>query len=84
MTNHPRVVHSEDYRPLIGAEAVERSLKKAKPLQDLHVVNVNSTYYGDGVAELLGVNDHSDERPRYQNRLTGDYLRNTTLSGNRR
>ena len=54
MTNHPRVVHIEDYRPLIGAEAVERILKKAKPLQDLHVVNVNSTYYGGGVAELLG------------------------------
>ena len=44
MTNHPRVVHIEDYRPLIGAEAVERILKKAKPLQDLHVVSVNSTY----------------------------------------
>lgn len=54
MINHPRVVHIEDYRPLIGAEAVERILKKAKPLQDLHVVNVNSTYYGGGVAELLG------------------------------
>ena len=29
-------------------------MKKAKPLCDLHVVNVNSTYYGGGVAELLG------------------------------
>jgi trehalose synthase len=54
MINHPRVVHIEDYQPLIGAEAVERILKKAKPLRDLHVVNVNSTYYGGGVAELLG------------------------------
>lgn len=54
MINHPRVVHIEDYLPLIGAEALERILKKAKPLQDLHVVNVNSTYYGGGVAELLG------------------------------
>lgn len=54
MINHPPVVHIEDYQPLIGAEAVERILKKAKPLRDLHVVNVNSTYYGGGVAELLG------------------------------
>jgi trehalose synthase len=54
MMNHPRIVHIEDYHPLIGAEAVERILKKAKPLRDLHVVNVNSTYYGGGVAELLG------------------------------
>jgi trehalose synthase len=54
MINHPHVVHIEDYSPLIGEEALERILKKAKPLQDLHVVNVNSTYYGGGVAELLG------------------------------
>jgi trehalose synthase len=54
MINHPRVVDIEDYSQLIGEEALERILKKAKPLQDLHVVNVNSTYYGGGVAELLG------------------------------
>lgn len=54
MMNHPRIVHIEDYEPFVGAETVERILKKARPLQDLHVVNVNSTYYGGGVAELLG------------------------------
>lgn len=54
MINHSQAVHIEDYQSLIGAEAVERILKKAKPLRDLHVVNVNSTYYGGGVAELLG------------------------------
>jgi trehalose synthase len=43
----------EDYEPLIGAESVERILAKAAPLRDLHVVNVNSTYYGGGVAEIL-------------------------------
>jgi trehalose synthase len=43
----------EDYEPLIGAEAVERILKKASSLQDLHVENINSTYYGGGVAEIL-------------------------------
>jgi trehalose synthase len=43
----------EDYEPLIGAESVERLLKKAEALHDLHVVNINSTYYGGGVAEIL-------------------------------
>jgi trehalose synthase len=43
----------EDYAPLIGSETVERILSKARQLQDLHLVNVNSTYYGGGVAEIL-------------------------------
>jgi trehalose synthase len=43
----------EDYESLVGAETVERILTKAGKLHDLHVVNVNSTYYGGGVAELL-------------------------------
>jgi trehalose synthase len=43
----------EDYEPLVGAETVDRILKKATRLQDLHIVNINSTYYGGGVAELL-------------------------------
>ncbi|SME93507.1 trehalose synthase (ADP-glucose) [Tistlia consotensis] len=43
----------EDYLPLIGPEAVTRILAKAAALRDLHVVNVNSTYYGGGVAEIL-------------------------------
>ena len=43
----------EAYEPLIGAESVARLKRKAKTLKDLHVVNVNSTYYGGGVAELL-------------------------------
>ena len=47
----PRV---EDYEPLIGGDAVERILAKAKRLAGFHVTNVNSTYYGGGVAELLG------------------------------
>lgn len=46
----PRV---EDFASLIGAERVDRILEKARRLSDLHVVNVNSTYYGGGVAELL-------------------------------
>jgi len=43
----------EDYGPLVGPQTVERILKKAERLRDLHVVNVNSTYYGGGVAEIL-------------------------------
>jgi trehalose synthase len=54
MINHPRIVRIEDYKQFVGAEIVERILKKARHLWDLHVVNVNSTYYGGGVAELLG------------------------------
>lgn len=43
----------EDYEPLIGADAVERICRKAESLRDIHVVNISSTYYGGGVAELL-------------------------------
>lgn len=46
----PRLV---DYEPLIGAEAVERIERKVARLRDMHVLNVNSTYYGGGVAEIL-------------------------------
>lgn len=49
----PRLSRLEDYEPLIGTEAVERLYKKAQPLKYLHVANVNSTYYGGGVAEIL-------------------------------
>ncbi len=48
-----QIVQVEDYAPLIGDAAVERILKKANPLRKMHVANVNSTYYGGGVAELL-------------------------------
>lgn len=48
------MIRIEDYEQYIGAEAVERILKKAKPLQDRHISHINSTYYGGGVAELLG------------------------------
>jgi trehalose synthase len=53
MANHPVIVQVEDYEKLVGAETIERIQKKARSLQHLHVVNVNSTYYGGGVAELL-------------------------------
>ena len=48
-----RLKSIEDYEPFIGGESVERILRKADRLRDMHVVNINSTYYGGGVAELL-------------------------------
>ena len=53
MKEHHKIIRVEDYEQHVGTETVERILKKAGPLQDLHVVNVNSTYYGGGVSELL-------------------------------
>jgi len=47
------LVRVEDYEPLVGAETVDRILEKAGKLEGLHVANINSTYYGGGVAELL-------------------------------
>jgi trehalose synthase len=47
------LVHVRDYQPYIGEETVRRIEKKAETLQDLHIVNVNSTYYGGGVSQLL-------------------------------
>jgi trehalose synthase len=48
-----RLTAVEEYQSLVGSATVERILKKADRLRDLHVVNVNSTYYGGGVAEIL-------------------------------
>ncbi len=49
----PKIHTIEDYEPLIGKQAVERIKDKAILLQDLHIANVNSTYYGGGVSVLL-------------------------------
>lgn len=48
-----RLIKVEDYEPYIGGHAVERIFKKAYSLRHHHVVHVNSTYYGGGVAALL-------------------------------
>ena len=47
------VIQVEDFEPFIGSEAITRIQAKARTLQDIHVVNFNSTYYGGGVAEIL-------------------------------
>ena len=36
-----RLTSVEDYEPLVGAETVERILKTAESLRDLHVVNIS-------------------------------------------
>ncbi len=43
----------EDYKQYIGSKKVKEILKKAEPLKSCHVVHINSTYYGGGVAEIL-------------------------------
>src|SRR3990170_593433 len=48
-----KMVQLEDYERFAGAETIDRIREKAKRHQGLHVVNINSTYYGGGVAELL-------------------------------
>lgn len=43
----------ESYRSLIGDDATEEILELAKPLKGARVLNVNSTPFGGGVAEIL-------------------------------
>jgi len=48
-----RIPHLRDYEKFVGTETVQRIRNKAKQIQDLHVVNINSTYYGGGVSQIL-------------------------------
>jgi trehalose synthase len=48
---HP--LRIEQYESLVGAEAIERITLKARRLHGLRVVNISSTFYGGGVAEIL-------------------------------
>jgi trehalose synthase len=50
---HHRLMRVGDYKSFVGEETVNRIEKKAENLHDLHIVNVNSTYYGGGVSQLL-------------------------------
>jgi trehalose synthase len=43
----------EDYSPIVGAETIEQMKKEAEELKGRRILNVNSTYVGGGVAELL-------------------------------
>ena len=53
MIEPKKVMRIEDFERYVGAETVERILRKAEPLRDMHITHVNSTYYGGGVAEVL-------------------------------
>ncbi|MBI5604374.1 MAG: glycosyltransferase [Deltaproteobacteria bacterium] len=53
LLRHSEIRQIDDYEKLVGPEAIERIRKKASTLRHLHVANINSTYYGGGVAELL-------------------------------
>jgi len=48
-----KTIPLDDYEEFVGSETIGRIKEKAKVLQGLHVANVNSTYYGGGVAQLL-------------------------------
>jgi len=42
-----------DYEKIIGKRKIEEIYRKATPLTDKHIVHINSTFYGGGVAEIL-------------------------------
>ncbi len=43
----------EDYAPIVGVDAIESLKAQAEGLRGSSILNVNSTYVGGGVAELL-------------------------------
>lgn len=45
--------HLEDYRSIVGDEVLAEIEELAAPLREAHIVNVNATSYGGGVAEIL-------------------------------
>jgi trehalose synthase len=51
-----RLLQVEDYAPFVGQEVIDlidRLRAKARPLANLRVAHINSTFYGGGVAEVL-------------------------------
>ena len=54
MNEFRKIVLLEEYEQFVGADTIDRILRKSIKLRDLHVAHVNSTYYGGGVAEILG------------------------------
>ena len=54
MKTKENLVQIDDYEKYVGPEIIDRIRKKAQNLQDMHIAHVNSTYYGGGVAVLLG------------------------------
>lgn len=54
MRRHNWTADIDDYRSLIGDETIDRIKRKALRLRDLRVLHISSTFYGGGVAEMLG------------------------------
>jgi trehalose synthase len=54
MNDNNGLLQIDDYTRFIDPHIVERIKEKAREVSPLHVTHVNSTYYGGGVAELLG------------------------------
>lgn len=54
MDDSYELVKLENYAPVVGQDTVDRIFEKARRLRGARVAHVNSTYYGGGVAELLG------------------------------
>jgi trehalose synthase len=44
----------EDYRDIVGDDTIAEIYRLARPLYGKKVLHINSTYYGGGVAEILG------------------------------
>jgi len=43
----------EDYRSIVGDQVITEIYDRARALKDRHIVQINSTYQGGGVAEML-------------------------------
>lgn len=48
------MINVDDYKKYVDTHVIERIKEKARELQGLHITHVNSTFYGGGVATLLG------------------------------
>ena len=47
------MVHLNDYRDIVGDKVISEIYKKARKLYGKSIINLNSTYMGGGVAEIL-------------------------------
>lgn len=64
ITSGARLPAIDDYEALVGAETVDRVMAKAARFHDLHLVNVNSTYYGGGYGIPTALPSTPSERRR--------------------
>jgi len=53
MLDNHKLINIDEYKKYVNSGTIERIREKAKKLKDMHVANINSTYYGGGVAEML-------------------------------